>query len=112
MIELFLNLALINLCLRHVPKLYKKSKTYTGNYLSCIGSSHYLAYYLLHIQAAPKFLLMDITPQIVQCSLICAGFEYKIVKRRNVYIKAKLNVSTSRKAYNDNYKEAFRIQLL
>ena len=43
---------------------------------------------------------MDITPQIVQCSLIHAGFEYKIVKRHNVYIKAKLNIHASRKAYN------------
>ena len=61
----FFNLALINLCIRHVSKLYKKIKTYTRNYLSYIGSSHYLSYYLLHINAAPKFLLMDITPQII-----------------------------------------------
>ena len=54
--QTFFNLALINLCVRHVPKLYKKSKTYTRNYLSCISYSYYLAYYLLHIQAVPKFL--------------------------------------------------------
>ena len=55
---------------------------------------------------------MDITPQMIQCSFIRTGYEYKIVKRYNVHIQAKLNVSVSRKAYNSNYEEAFRIELL
>ena len=108
----FFNLSLINLCIKHVPKLYKKSKTFTSNYLSCISYPHYLCYYLLHTQAAPKLLLMDITPQMIQCALIRTKYEYKIVKKYNVYIKAKLNVTVSRKAYISNYKEAFRIELL
>ena len=55
---------------------------------------------------------MDITLQIIQCALICSGYEYKVIKCYNVYIKAKLNITVSRKAYNSNYKEAFRIELL
>ena len=55
---------------------------------------------------------MDITPRIIQCALIHSGYEYKIVKRYTIYIKAKLNVTVSRKAYISNYKEAFRIELL
>ena len=108
----FFNLSLINLCIKHVPKLYKKSKTFTRNYLSCISYPHYLCYYLLHTHVAPKLLLMDITPQMIQCALIRTKYEYKIVKQNNVYIKAKLNVTVSRKAYISNYKEAFRIELL
>ena len=59
-----------------------------------------------------KLLLMDITPRIIQCALIRSGYEYKIVKKYNVYIKANFNVTVSRKAYISNYKEAFRIELL
>ena len=55
---------------------------------------------------------MDITPQMIQCSLIRCGYEYKVIKRYNVCIQAKLNIKVSRKAYNSNYKEAFRIELL
>ena len=36
----FFNLLLINLCIK--PKLYKKSKTFTRNYLSCTSYPHYL----------------------------------------------------------------------
>ena len=48
---------------------------------------------------------MDITPQMIQCSLIRCGYEYKIIKRYNVYIKAQLNITVSRKAYNSNDKD-------
>ena len=92
--------------------MYKHSKTYTCNYLSCTASSHYLANYMYHKNYIPKFLILDLTPQIIQISLIRAGFEYKLVKKYNVYIKAKLNIPVSRNAYNKHYKEAFRIQLI
>ena len=81
--------------------MYKLSTLFMLLFITCV-----------HTNVAPKLLLMDITPQIIQCALIHSGYQYKIVKKYNVYIKAKLNVTVSRKAYISNYKEAFRIELL
>ena len=56
-------------------RMYTKSKFYYNDTTSQITTTRYIAHYLYY---SPKFLLLEITPQMLQCAFIHSGFEFKI----------------------------------